>query len=257
MASTSNSFTRTFSTVKGASSTQRCADDPCIARFGTEALVTAVSVLHIPAPADAVNFAAFKYNHLLLLTGHANGFLNVWWLGNLQSLGSEPAPEGCVRVPQPGAHQLASYPPFHASRGAVTTISVGVTAEEAVHGRSLLPSTHPSALAPLEASSEGAPRVPTTSTLVAVGAVGARGWRMYTFDHVLPPVLPQSARQGFPLRTSDMARARASRVTYTWDAMGKRQRVEPTPADVSHCLAACVRCPTYAECLRAPIIGDM
>jgi len=239
------------------------------------------------------------------------------------------------------ADPIASYPPFHASRGPIRFLTAGVAAEEGRYGAEAYPSMfgHPSAsaggLRPFGASSAsaaarglghgqggyGVPSMsaggvaqtgfPSTVSLVCVGAEGARGWRVYSFDHTMPtppaagsvravaggsvsrpPGLPGpslsfpssalggadggAASQRHGSGGSGAASAKGSAVTVdpaaqategrerpnyipgcmSWDDRGRRSYRPPSPRSVAHLLAPCVRFPTYAECLRAPIIGE-
>ena len=56
--------------------------------FLCESDVTAMAVFHVPCHPDSFSFNRFKLNGYAVLTGHLNGFLNLWWCGNNQHGGN-------------------------------------------------------------------------------------------------------------------------------------------------------------------------
>jgi hypothetical protein len=51
-----------------------------IATFTCESTVTALAALSsFPLHPKSTHFTRFRHNHCAILTGHVNGFVNVWW----------------------------------------------------------------------------------------------------------------------------------------------------------------------------------
>ncbi len=261
------------------------------ASFTAETPPTALALLHFPKQPSAAAFCRFRHNHMALLSGHVNGFLNVWWCGNTPAAAAAAA---AAAAPSP----LASYPPFHASRGPITHISVPFFVDESV------PSTPGPSPPPLfatllsaaGAAAEGGAAAQTAlaalqhqppcstptlrATQVVVGAHGARGWRCYAFPHL--PVLqappPLSASKGATAAAASSTTPAAAALFlrpdvtllaptaaaaqgtaeghWSWDAgTGRRVFCLSPPVAVGHLTRPPFACPSYAECLRAPVVG--
>ena len=236
-----------------------------VAAFQCESPITALSLLHLPAHAHCHAFTRFRFNGYAVATGHANGFLNVWWCGNWcgsEGEGDGAAPSAAAAAPQarPGAPfataPLASYPPFHASRGAITHISPAFMTEDRAPAT---PHPSPPALAPLAAAAPPPPPAaaarlaPTRvrATCIVVGATGARGWRTYAFPHGAPPPLPPPPGTPPLLLRPDAAPG-------CWgynEATGRREYLPPPAVDATALTRPAFSVPSYADCLRAVVVG--
>lgn len=321
-----------------------------------ESAVTCLSLLHFPVSIDAQLFRRFALNGYALLTGHCNGFLNVWWCGNIDKQHSDqfvPTPtdlpsSSSLVIPYACTVPLASYPPFHANRGPISSISppFATGGTRARFSKSIHPlsSLSNSTVGDIVDPSKGSNRSyinsvldacttgrklskcsaaipfkqfpsntllhsldPTrqdqTSTSVCVGAHNTRGWRLFAFAHTQEDAVrcssgmssesvintgrpssnniksrpnlhasqttirPQSATS----RLRNQARQTNGNSTFTdslllcpdepellqfaYDQNGKRNLVPPPPMSVGHLLNPPFVCPSYADVLRAPIIG--
>ena len=238
--------------------------------FASETRVTALSVAHVPTAQNAHLFARFRENGYFIITGHTNGFLNVWWLGD-NAAARAPGPLEARNAPRvrggTSSHlppppppplpptlplePLASYPPFHASRGPITHISAAFVVEDVPAGSEPLPRLFSAAI-PRKAGLQ------MTSTVVVVGASGAVGWRVFSFPHLNPRNTPGvdqgagTARGAGPpvcLRPDDASGA------WSYGDDGRRIFSPPPPVDVSYLTAPAFSVPSFSDVLRAPIVG--
>jgi hypothetical protein len=201
--------------------------------------VSAASFFTVPSSPDSLLFAAHEHNHVCLATGHEDGALSVWWLGDNDTQASgggsgSAADSGAASIAGGsvavgtglGLQQqtqdrreeaymarlhrepLAQYPALHASQGRITHITPSFVVDHSGYGSGALreapwssltsppaaaaaaePPADPlsTTLASFAPSATDAPvRGPTTSTVLCVGVKGMRGWRVFSFDHVLP-----------------------------------------------------------------------
>ena len=208
--------------------------------FSCDTAVTALVVAHVPAPAAANRFSRFKLNAYAVVTGHVNGFLNIWWCGDNVNAkdGAATAPlaargggrsasgatvmgRGAARTssaraasppsppPAPPREPLATYPPFHASRGPITHISPPFSVNDRAAGAEL-------AAAGLFSSARRSGAHGGAATLFCVGAHGAIGWRVYALPHVAPREMPGvDPGAGWTLQPSGSAAASNPRSAYT------------------------------------------
>ena len=274
---------------------------------------TALCVANIPTHSDASLYSKFRYNGYIIITGHTNGFINIWWGGNIPTIdiNNQPvnkaasentsndnknvskATKATVSVPKGSkiskanaangtkvvppvlppvsstssitssispnsltmeSVPIASYPPFHASRGAIMHISPAFCIETGTEHRK-----HVQMFQSLTGTStvlNPATKIGSNlSTIFCVGAYGARGWRVFELPHLLIPSSPvprtTSSKKSNTLSTPDLVRG-----TWSYDQRGRKIFVPPAPADVSHLLQPLVTCPTYTDCMRSPVIGD-
>lgn len=224
--------------------------------FAPDARVTAMSIAHVPAPSEARAYSRFRENGYCVITGHVNGFLNVWWLGNNKSalapgpLDVRNAPRARRGAPPPPPpappaplEPMASYPPFHASRGPITHISAAFVVEEVPAGAESLPRLFSTAPPGAAVATRFA------STAMCVGASGAMGWRVFSFAHESPVTRSSPSNPPLCLRADDAAGA------WGYDADGRRTFAPPPPVDVSHLTIPAFSAPSFADVLRAPIVG--
>jgi len=221
-----------------------------VAAFQCESPVTALSLLHLPAHAHCHAFSRFRYNGYAVATGHANGFLNVWWCGNWCGGGGEGgAPAQAAAAAAYATAPLASYPPFHASRGAITHISPAFMTEDSAPATPH-PSPPPLALPPPPSAARLAP-TRVRATCIVVGAAGARGWRTYAFPHGAPPALPPP-----PGAPPLMLRPDAAPGCWGYnEATGRREYLPPPAVDATALTRPAFSAPSYADCLRAVVVG--
>ena len=153
--------------------------------------VSALRFLPVPAAPDAAAYSRFALNRHALLTGHSNGFVNVWWCGNLRR-GSNTMVVPHLTSP------LASYPPFSASRGPVTHLSPATVVDTLRAPGTASSSTSSNLLSAgrrmQSNSSSGSGSDALFSgtdsagpaSVVFVGAPHTRGWRPLVFPHCTP-----------------------------------------------------------------------
>ena len=246
--------------------------------FRCESAVSALSVLHVPCHPDAFSFSRFRLSGYVIASGHTNGFLNLWWCGDIGGAeGSGKASAAAV-----SATPTASYPPTHASRGAILHMSPAFVAPTGVERASVPPMfSSMRAGARVSASARGGRAGSGLSTVVCIGAHGARGWRVFEIPHLPIPARPSPPVQPAPVQSRSAAAAPASSAAaggtslaaslsgidrarpdrtggvWEWDRLsGRRVFVPPPPANVSYLRSPCFEVPSLEDSMRFAVIGD-
>ena len=245
--------------------------------FLCESDVTAITVLHVPCHPDSFSFSRFKLNGYAVLSGHLNGFLNLWWCGNNQQgetssiidarnkkttipttnknnnnsvrRGGESAANTSSVSSSP---PLASYPPLHASRGPIVHITTPFISSTGTENGGLIPPMFNGmrAGAQVSASAVGGNVGGALSSFVCVGAHGARGWRLFELPHTSIP--EARARR----MTNNLSKDRPDGGRFDWGSDGRRVFVPSPPVDVSHLINPLFEVPSLADCLRCPTVGE-
>ena len=231
----------------------------CVIRC--EVAVTALAWLPVPAAGGGYSrFTRFSLSRHAVVTGHANGFVNVWWCGNTGAAQSD----GVVAML---SSPTASYPPFSALRGPVTCITPGVVVDALAM---IPPQQHAGAQSLLLSSSGSSSRAGGGSSaswfsgsdhkgaasVVFIGAAGSRGWRPLVFPHAGATTATTSTAASSPTRPGVAAVPDAVHPLFGYDSHGRRVELPHPLEDVSRFIIPAFRCPSLAECARAAVIGD-
>ena len=239
--------------------------------FLCDSSVSALSVLHIPCHPDSFSFTRFRLNGYAILSGHTNGFLNLWWCGNNTSSSSSTSTSSPDESGRKQTHikqsnssnvssspPLASYPPLHASRGPILHITNSFVASTGTEHGGLVPPMFNGmrAGAQVSASAVGGNVGGGLSTFACVGAHGARGWRLFELPHIRIPDSRQQSQQqkriGLPIK----ANARPDGGRFDWGNDGRRVFVPAPSVDVSHLINPLFDIPSLADCLRSSTVGE-